>query len=61
MSKLIHNNEVLKERRKELRKNQTNTEEILWFELRHEKLGFKFKDNTVSEAIFLIFIVHRKN
>ena len=43
MSKLIHNNEVLKERRKELRKNQTKTEEILWFELRHEKLGFKFK------------------
>lgn len=43
MSKLIHNNEVLKERRKELRKNQTKTEEILWFELRHEKLGYKFK------------------
>lgn len=43
MSKLIHNNEVFKERRKELRKNQTKTEEKLWFELRHEKLGYKFK------------------
>jgi len=43
MSKLIHNNEILKERRKELRKNQTKTEEKLWFELRHEKLGHKFK------------------
>ena len=43
MSKLIHNNEVLAERRRELRKNQTKAEEILWFELRHEKLGFKFK------------------
>ncbi len=43
MSKLIHNNQILKERRKELRKKQTKAEEKLWFELRHEKLGYKFK------------------
>jgi len=33
----------LKERRRELRQNQTSVEEELWFELRHSKLGFKFK------------------
>ncbi len=41
--KWIHNTTELKNRRKELRKNQTKAEEILWFELRDNKLGAKFK------------------
>ncbi|MFA6270098.1 MAG: DUF559 domain-containing protein [Candidatus Paceibacterota bacterium] len=43
MSK-IHNNKIFIERRVELRKNQTPTEEKLWFFLRGNKLnGVKFK------------------
>ena len=41
--KWTHNNRTLSDRRKELRKNQTKAEEILWFELRNNKLGAKFK------------------
>lgn len=41
--KWIHNNRTLSDRRKELRKNSTEAEEILWFELRNNKLGVKFK------------------
>lgn len=39
----VHNNRTLKERRKELRKNQTPQENKLWNELRNNKLGVKFK------------------
>jgi very-short-patch-repair endonuclease len=42
MSK-IHNNRILKERRMELRRKETPMEEKLWFELRNNKLGTKFK------------------
>ena len=38
-----HNIHSLRERRRELRKNQTETEDKLWFELRNSKLGVKFK------------------
>lgn len=41
--KWIHNNRDFLDRRRELRKNQTKAEEILWFELRNNKLGTKFK------------------
>jgi very-short-patch-repair endonuclease len=41
--KWIHNTVELKDRRKELRKNSTKAEQILWFELRNNKLGVKFK------------------
>lgn len=40
---LVHNNERLKERRRELRRRATKEEEILWEKLRDSKLGFKFK------------------
>lgn len=43
MSKLVHNHESLKPRRRELRQNQTKTEEKLWWYLRGQKLGAKFK------------------
>lgn len=39
----VHDIEKLKERRRELRKNQTKAEEILWWYLRDRKMGVKFK------------------
>lgn len=39
----MHDIEELKERRRELRQNQTKTEEILWWYLRGSKMGVKFK------------------
>ena len=41
--KWTHNTRDFLERRRELRQNQTKAEEILWFELRNNKLGAKFK------------------
>src|SRR3989338_11445231 len=43
MHQLVHNNKILEGRRKELRKNQTKAEEMLWWYLRGQKLGVKFK------------------
>lgn len=39
----IHNIRRLLDRRKELRKNQTKTEEKLWWYLKDKRLGFKFR------------------
>lgn len=39
----IHNLKILKDRRRELRKNLTPTEKILWLHLRNNRLGPKFK------------------
>jgi len=41
--KWIHNSQNFLDRRRELRQTQTKAEEILWFELRNNKLGAKFK------------------
>src|SRR3989338_525180 len=38
-----HNLFVLRDRRRELRQKSTRAEEKLWFELRNNKLGVKFK------------------
>lgn len=40
---ITHNHPILKERRIELRKNQTPQEVLLWARLRGKQLGFKFK------------------
>ena len=40
---LVHNNEKLKDRRRELRQRSTKTEEILWLKIRDNQLGCKFK------------------
>ena len=42
MKRLV-NNQNQKETRKDLRRNQTKEEEILWFYLRNQKMNFKFK------------------
>lgn len=39
----IYNKQYFKDARRELRQNQTKEEEIIWFELRNSKLGWKFK------------------
>ncbi len=41
--KRLNNVSELKDRRIDLRKNQTSQEELLWLNLRMRKLGFKFK------------------
>jgi very-short-patch-repair endonuclease len=40
--KFIHNNSILKDRRRELRNNATPQEKILWVYLKSKKLGVKF-------------------
>lgn len=40
---MLHNKEILKDRRRELRKNETKEEKILWLRVRDNKLGAKFK------------------
>ena len=40
---LVHNNEKLKDRRRELRQRSTKQEEILWSKIRDRQLGLKFK------------------
>jgi very-short-patch-repair endonuclease len=41
--KWAHNIQNLRDRRRELRRESTKTEQILWFQLRNSKLGVKFK------------------
>lgn len=41
--KLVHNVKSLVNRRRELRKNSTETEDLLWQKLRGKKLGYKFR------------------
>ncbi|MEK7535540.1 MAG: DUF559 domain-containing protein [Patescibacteria group bacterium] len=38
----IYNKNVFKDRRRELRRNQTKTEKLLWQQLRNNKVGTKF-------------------
>jgi len=41
--KSIYNSQLLKQRRGELRKNQTEAEKVLWFHIRNKQIaGFKF-------------------
>ena len=40
---ILKNKSQLLPRRRELRKNQTKQEEVLWKHIRNRKLGFKFK------------------
>jgi very-short-patch-repair endonuclease len=41
-NKFLYQNKTLKERRKELRNNQTEVEKMLWSKLKNSQLGFKF-------------------
>ncbi len=49
--------ETLKERSKELRKNETETEKILWAELQNKKLGdFKFRRQHIIDQYIVDFV-----
>lgn len=41
--RFMHDNRIMRDRRRELRKNSTKAEGLMWFELRNNKLGAKFK------------------
>lgn len=41
-NKFLYQNKIFKERRKELRNNQTESEKLLWLKLKNSQLGFKF-------------------
>src|SRR3989338_7175227 len=60
MSK-IHNNRIFRERRVELRKKATSTEEKLWSEIRNNKLGVKFKrQHSISGYILDFYCAEKK-
>jgi len=40
---VIYNKKIQKQKRRELRKESTKTEKILWEELRNRKLKYKFR------------------
>ncbi|OHB15860.1 MAG: hypothetical protein A2431_01205 [Candidatus Zambryskibacteria bacterium RIFOXYC1_FULL_39_10] len=56
----IHNNRILKDRRIELRRKETPTEKILWFYLRSDKLGVKFKRQHSVGGYILDFYCAKK-
>jgi very-short-patch-repair endonuclease len=58
---LIHNNEKLKDRRRELRKRSTKEEEILWSKIRNNKIGCKFKrQHSIGGYILDFYCSERK-
>ena len=56
----IHNIRKLSERRKELRKDQTETEVKLWWYLRDKRLGIKFRRQHSISGYILDFICKEK-
>ncbi|HEY4493316.1 MAG TPA: endonuclease domain-containing protein [Candidatus Paceibacterota bacterium] len=42
MNKFLANNKILKNRRRELRRNQTEAEKIMWAYLRGKQIGVRF-------------------
>ncbi|MEK7227349.1 MAG: DUF559 domain-containing protein [Patescibacteria group bacterium] len=59
--KRLNNLPDLKERRKELRSNQTMQEDILWSEFREHRLGVKFKrQHSVGPYILDFYCPNKK-
>ncbi len=52
---LVHNNPIIKPYRKELRFNLTDTEKILWTQLRDHKMGIKFRRQYSIDKFILDF------
>lgn len=58
---ITHNHPVLKDRRIELRKNQTPQEVLLWARLRGNQLGLKFKrQHSIGPYILDFYCPDRK-
>ena len=59
--KTIFTKSTLKERRKDLRKNMTMAESLLWDELRNKKIGFKFRrQHSIGIYIIDFYCVEKK-
>lgn len=56
----VHNNKIFIERRKELRQNATPAEKKLWWYLRDNKLGAKFKRQHSVGGYILDFYCAKK-
>lgn len=56
----LHNLQILTERRKELRKNQTPQEIKLWWYLRDERMGIKFRRQHSVGGYILDFYCPKK-
>lgn len=57
----IYNDPKLKQRRKELRKNETYEEKFLWANLRRKRLGYKFtRQYSVGPYILDFYCVEKK-
>ncbi len=57
----IYNDPKLKPRRKELRRNQTKEEKLLWTNLRRKKLNFKFsRQYSVGPYILDFYCVEKR-
>lgn len=60
MTRLFHNIFELGDRRKELRKNATLQEKLLWERLRNSKFGFRFKRQYSIGGYILDFYCAKK-
>lgn len=58
--KLVHNSRNLLDRRRELRKQATNEENLLWQALRDNKLGYKFRRQHSIGGYILDFYCSKK-
>lgn len=56
----IHSLQQLADRRKKLRTNQTSQEKILWWYLKDERLGFKFRRQHSMGGYILDFYCPKK-
>ena len=57
----LHNDPRFKERRKELRHNETKEEKLLWANLRRKQLGYKFsRQYSLGPYILDFFCVEKK-
>lgn len=58
--RFVFNNVNLKNRRQKLRRDSTDTEKILWYRIRNNKLGFKFFRQYSVEGYVLDFYCPEK-
>lgn len=57
----VHNDPKFKQRRKELRKNETKEEKFLWANLRRKNLGYKFtRQYSVGPYILDFYCVEKQ-
>ncbi len=58
---LFHSHEIFKDRRRDLRANQTPEEQKLWKELRYQKLGYKFqRQHSIGRFIVDFYCAQKK-